>query len=188
MLSPGRFPFFYFETARGRHGLHQPRRPPAAGHRQRPFVRTTPVAAPDHVPVPHPDLDQAMVMVARQGQQTVARVLFINTRVLHSTYFAPARIPICPTPHTAKPHSKRVWLFTLRPRPGCHQSLPCPSPPKGRQSHQMAQRAGTGKRADGKGQSEGQRPYPKGPQRRRRCMAKGKGLVPGLCPHRHLHD
>ncbi|WP_284455039.1 hypothetical protein, partial [Alloalcanivorax xenomutans] len=68
-------------------GLHQPRRPPAAGHRQRPFVRTTPVAAPAHVPVPHPDLDQAMVMVARQGQKTIARVLFINTRVLHSTSF-----------------------------------------------------------------------------------------------------
>src|SRR5690606_31597617 len=111
-------------------GLHQHRRPPAAGHRQRPFVRTTPVAAPDHVPVPHPDLDQAMVMVARQGQMTVAGVSFITTRLLPSTSHRTRPHSICPTLHTARPPSNRVWLFYVAPEPRHHHPLPSPNPPK----------------------------------------------------------
>ena len=103
---PRSFPLSTLRRPGEGNGLHQQRRPPAAGHRQRPFVRTTPVAAPDTVPVPHPDLDQAMVMVARQGQQTVARV-FVHQQAgaaFHipshppATQSAPPRTPPSHTP------------------------------------------------------------------------------------------
>jgi len=112
-------------------GLHQPRRPPAAGHRQRPFVRTTPVAAPDHVPVPHPDLDQAMVMVARQGQKTVARVLFINTQVLHSTSHRTRPHPNLPHPAHRQATRRKGVAFYVAPTTWMPPITTLPQPTKG---------------------------------------------------------
>ncbi len=88
----------------------------------------------------NPDLDQAMVMVARQGRKTVARVSFIDTRVLPST-------PIRTRPHPNLPHPahrqatlRKGVAFYVAPTTLIPPTTTLPQlPAKGRQNHQMAQ-------------------------------------------------
>jgi hypothetical protein len=104
-----------------------------------------------------------MVMVARQGQKTIARVLFINTRVLHSTSFRTRPHPNLPQPRTPPSHTPKGCGF-LRCAHDLDVTNHDPAPAHQRADKAIKWRKGPipAKGLTGRGKAKGKGPIRKG--------------------------